>query len=134
MSCGGFGATASGDINPRRFVKDGSTAGFVTEAGAGEGPIRGISQPGVRRATTPDVTHTLAAKVNEGLRVFGLGEVCELEIGATVSGPGVRLKAASGGKGTPVTANNDQYGAVSLAGGASGDFIPVRVEIGVQGA
>jgi hypothetical protein len=128
----GFGSTAGGDINPRRFVKIGATAGVVLEADAGD-QIEGISQPGTRRATTPDVTHTLAAKIGEGIRIFRDGEVTEIEAGAAFT-IGARLKSDGDGKGIAVAANNDQYGAVALAAAtAAGQFVPVRVEIGVHG-
>lgn len=126
-SASGFGAVAAGDINPRRFVKQGSGSGKVVQADA-NAVIYGISQSGTRRFDS-----AIAASAGEGLRVYFPGEICELETGAAVS-QNDRLKADSVGRGVVVSAaDGQQYGAIALeAAGAAGVFIKVRVEIGVH--
>ena len=125
---------AGGDINPSRFVTPkGTTNGFtVKEADANE-LIVGISQEGARDAPIPSAS-TLAAATGENIHVYGPGEVCMLQMGATCNA-GALLKSDADGKGTPVTSNNDKYGAIALQDAtASTDIIPVFVTLGFYGA
>ena len=118
---------ASGNVSPMRFVHLVSSADNTAAlAGAGESCF-GISQMGTRNPPYSTLDDGYAAIDGEDLEVFGVGETTLLEIAATVV-PGDRLKADASGKGTPVTANNDEYGAVATRAGVSGDLIPVYVE------
>lgn len=125
---------AGGNINPSRFVTPkGTTYAFtVEEADAGE-QIVGISQEGARDAPISGAS-TLAAADTENIHIYGPGEVCMLQMGTTCNA-GAWLKSDADGKGTPVTANNDKYGAIALQDAtASTDIIPVFVTIGFYGA
>lgn len=116
---------ASGNVTPSRFVKLSSTDNVVAQAGAGEAII-GVSQAGTRNAPYSSLDDGYAAADGEDLEVFGDNEVCWLELGAAAT-VGARLKSDANGAGTPVTANNDEWGAVALVAGASGDLIQVEV-------
>ena len=49
-----------------------------------------------------------------------------LTLGGTVT-RGDRLKSDASGQGVTTTSTGDEIGAEALAGGASGDMVPVRV-------
>lgn len=127
-----FGAMANGDIHPNRFVKWDTTANRVLECGAGD-KIAGISQKGTRNPPLSDgnwnVDDGLAAKAGGQLLVAGPGEhgmEVLLELGGTVT-RGDRLKASTNGVGVSTTTNLDEWGAIALKSGVSGDLIPVQV-------
>lgn len=116
--------TANGNIPPSRFVKmDSSGDRLVLLADAGA-KIIGISQAGKRRAPYSTLDDGYAAIATEDLEVFQDDEEPWLEIAATVA-YGDRLKSDANGKGTPVTANNDEWGAVAQQAGVSGQLIRV---------
>lgn len=117
---------ANGNIPPARFVKlDSSGDNLVLVATAGD-KCYGICQPDVRRTPYSSLDDGYAAIAGEDVKVFGIGETCLLELVASVS-PGDRLKSDATGKGTPVTANNDEYGAIALVAGVSGQLVMVQV-------
>lgn len=121
---------AGGDINPSRFVTPkGTTNGFVVEeADAGE-EVVGISQEGAKVAPIPSAS-TLAAVDGDPIHIYGPGEVCLLQMGATCNA-GALLKSDADGKGTPVTTDKDKYGAIALQDAtASTDIIMVQVRPG----
>jgi hypothetical protein len=120
--------SAGGDIYPNRFVKL-STNGLVLQCGAGE-KAYGISQKGTRRSPYVDTSGKAAAS-GEPVGVYDRdGESCLLEIVAAVSTPGLFLKSDADGKGTPITADQDDYGAIALQSGAAGDLIRVERHVG----
>lgn len=121
-----FSKKANGNVPPARFVRtDTSGDNLVVVAAAGE-QIFGISQPSTRRTPYSNLDDGYAAIAGEDLDVFSVGEVCLLELGGTVS-PGTRLKASTLGVGIAVASNNDEYGAIALVAGASGDLVMVQV-------
>ena len=121
-----FSKKASGNIAPSRFVKLDTTGdNLVAQAGSGE-KCYGICQPDTRRTPYSTLDDGYAAIAGEDVKVFSVGEVCLLELVATVS-PGDRLKSDTNGKGTPVGSNNDEYGAIALVAGVSGQLIMVQV-------
>jgi hypothetical protein len=122
-----FSKTANGNIRPSRFVKlDSSGDNLVAESDADD-PCYGISQAGTRRTPYSSLDDGYAAIAGEDLEVFGVGEVCMLELGATAT-VGARLKSDADGKGTPVTTDLDEYGAIALVAGTSGKLIQVLVQ------
>jgi hypothetical protein len=130
-SASGYGAVAAGNISPRRFVKRGATAGKVLQAGAGE-KVCGISQSGTRNAPYSTLNDGYAAISGENVRIFGPGEICEVQAGATFA-IDARLIGDANGKAVAVAgaADGEEYGAVALAAATAADqFIPVRVEFG----
>lgn len=120
-----FSKKANGNVAPSRFVKtDTSGDNLVAQAGAGE-QVFGISQADTRRTPYSTLDDGYCAIAGEDLKVFSVGEVCLLELGGTVT-PGNRLKSDANGKGVAVTANNDEYGAVAIVAGTSGQLVMVQ--------
>lgn len=125
--------TASGTIIVSRFVAI-SGDHTVAAAGAGDVPI-GISQAGGRYAPIPTVTDSPpnAAISGEHLQVHMPGAAgVLLELGGTVTA-GQKLKPSTAGVGIPVAGTDkleEDYGAIALRGGASGEKIPVLVWYG----
>lgn len=125
--------TANGSISPCRFVTQDSTAGCVVQCGAGGIPF-GVSEKATHLPPLADQYMTIddgfAAKAGESIGVYGPGgeEGMEilLELGATVSSPGTRLKSDVDGKGTTAT-TGDTFGAINLSTGVAGDFVRVQL-------
>lgn len=121
-----YSRKANGNVAPSRFVKlDSSDDGLCLQADAGA-VVFGVSQPGTRRTPYGSLDDGYAAIAGEDLLVYGPGEWPMLELAAACSN-GERLKSDADGKGTPVTADKDEYGAVAQASGAAGELIPVLV-------
>lgn len=118
---------ANGDIYPARFVKLTTTDGRVVQCGAGDRGI-GVSQMSTRRSDYVDSSGKAAAS-GEPIQVYDLGEECLLEIAGTVA-QGDRLKSDANGKGVVTTTDRDQYVAVALVSGVSGEQIKVKVQPG----
>ncbi len=129
MSSPGF--VAGGNINPYRFVVFGSGANnTVIQATGTSAIIAGISSPSPEVAPIPGAA-TYAATSGNPIQVFGVTEMCELEIasGTTVTA-GQRLTSDAAGMGTNAT-SGQQYGAIALRGNvAAGGFITVQVLTG----
>lgn len=124
-----YSAVASGNIAPCRFVKYSTTAGQVTQCGAGEAAV-GISQEQIRNAPYGSLDDGYAAIANERLRVYGEPEQdVMLELGGTVT-RGAFLKSDADGKGVATTTDQDKYGAIAREAGVSGDLVRVQVKIG----
>lgn len=120
-----FSGIADGNIYPCRFVENvAGSEGHYTQAGAGE-KTRGISQEGTRRIDYID-SNGYAAIATEPFMYYGPGARCLLEIVATVA-LGDRLKSDADGKGTPVAADREEYGAIADQTGVSGQRIWVFV-------
>lgn len=134
MPLGGSGSfVAGGNIAPSRFVKPSSSTAIVVQAGAGDA-VLGISGQGTRNppySTLDDGYHCING---ENCRVYADDEVCLLEAGDVVAF-GELLKSDTNGKGVPVSANNDFYGAQALEpASATGVLIKVKVVRGYYGA
>jgi hypothetical protein len=110
---------ANGTIGPSKFVKIDTTAdGMCLQATAGD-PIIGISQVGMRR--TPGLAGSdiaIAALAGEVIQVWGLGDVCPLTFGGTVT-RGDLLMSDANGNGITATGTNE-CGARALQSGVSG--------------
>jgi hypothetical protein len=121
--------TARGNIVPATFVKLDTATNFgVLAAGAGD-QIVGIASEAGREPPLPSVSTVYAAQNGEECHVRGQGEVCLLTIGGSVS-PKDRLKSDASGFGVATTTNGDEYGAIALESGASGQQIMVQVVTG----
>lgn len=121
-----YSKKSGGNVAPSRFVTLSTTAdNTVTQCGT-DGHVYGISQAGVRRTPYSSLDDGYAAISGEDLEVFGVGEVCLLEVSATVAA-GDRLKSDTNGKGTPVTTTLDNYGAIATVSAVSGQVIMVEV-------
>jgi len=122
-----FTRVANGNIAPSRFVKIDTTAeGKVLQAGAGD-KTYGVSEPGVRNVPYGALDDGFAAIAGENLRIFGPGpdKDIPLELGGTVT-QGDRLKSDANGKGVVTVTNLDEWGAVAMKSGVSGEIIPVQ--------
>jgi len=120
---------ANGNIYPCRFVKLTTTVngGRVTQAGTGE-LVFGVSQMGSRRSIYID-SAGYAAILGEPIGVFDDTEETALELGGTVT-VGDRLKSDTNGKGVTTVTDREEYGALALQNGVSGDQIKVKVQRG----
>jgi hypothetical protein len=81
------------------------------------------------------ITYETTAAANRTVGV-NLEGVCHLKVdGATANiAASDRLKSDANGKGVPVSADFDEYGAVALcASTADGDIIPVLIQKGING-
>lgn len=119
---------AGGDVRPCRFIKVSTAADYTClEADANEAVI-GISTNAVRDAPVPNAD-TDAAEAGDDLHYNPIGSVCDLELGGTVA-RGDEIKSDADGKGvvratTGTTLQN--FGAIALESGVSGEFIKVLV-------
>jgi hypothetical protein len=117
---------AAGDIAMCRFVKQDTTQTFrVLVAGAGE-KVFGISHQSSRRMPYLSLDDGFAAKDGEDLSVYCSHETCLLELGGTVA-VGDRIKSGALGVGVVTTTNLDEWGAIALEAGVSGDLVKVEV-------
>lgn len=118
---------AGGDISPSRFVKfttgAGSAADFVIVAAAGATfPMMGISQDGSKFPHTSDGwgsgASAVAAESGDQISIYGLGDVCLLEVDNSGNGilAGSLLSSDANGKGILSTgaAGNYFVGAIAL--------------------
>jgi hypothetical protein len=126
---------AGGNIYPCRFVKMSTVADDRgLQATANDAPI-GISYPEGRYAPLEDVVTTnYHAITDDPIGLYGDGEQCLLEIGDDVTRGG-RLKSDADGKGVPVLTTGttiQQYGAIALESGSSGEKIRVFVLLGSE--
>lgn len=113
--------TATGDVNPSRFVA--LVKPYTVRQALAADEVIGISGTFTRRFD--DTTH---ADDGESVRVFGPGEEALLELGSGGATAGDYLSPDSSGKGVIVTNGAaDGVGAVALTDGSAGEFIPVKV-------
>lgn len=123
---------ATGNIAPCIFVKLATTAdGKCTAAGAGE-KIFGISGPSERNPPLDGLQDGFHAIAGENVHIFTAGaRDVLLTLGGTVV-PGDRLKSDASGFGVVTITNLDEYGAIAMAAGVSGERIPVNVTFPAQ--
>lgn len=124
--------TAGGNIGPCLFAKLSTSADFTAlVAGANEVTI-GITDEGSRNAPGTAADDGLMAVAGENINVFGPGRVCLLTLGGTVA-RGARIKSDANGAGVTVATTGttvQEYGAIALQSGTSGQKIRVRVTQG----
>jgi hypothetical protein len=130
---GGYGYMANGNIPPCRFVKFDLTAGQayngrVLQATALADKVVGISQEGTRRVPYGGLNDGYAAIAGENIKVFQPGDMCLLEIMATVArGDRVTVDSVnSTGKGRTAVAAEKSW-AIAEQSGVANDKILVRV-------
>lgn len=124
MSQSSITYNASGNISPMRFVKLVSGTDYtVAQAGANESVI-GVS--GTYTETFDSVYHATNGRC---CKVSDPTEVPLLELGGLVSA-GYYLKSDADGKGvqgSTTISSHQEFGAIALRNGRSGEFIPVKV-------
>ena len=125
-----FSKIANGTIRPSRFVKLDTTAeGTVLECNAGDRCF-GIAQQGTRNTPYGSLDDGNAAISGEILQIYGPPELdVPLELGGTVD-EGDYIKADADGKGVKAGTDADEYGAMCLRGGVSGEIVPVQATTG----
>lgn len=116
--------TANGNINPMRFVKEVAGGEYlVVQAGANETVI------GVSGTYTQSYDTVYHATAGHTCKVADPTEVPLLELGGLVSANDY-LKSDADGKGvagSTTISSHQEFGAVALRNGRSGEFIPVKV-------
>jgi hypothetical protein len=115
--------TAGGNIAPRRFVKLHSAAHQVVQAVANDRAI-GVSQEGSGSTPIPGAS-TLAATAGNPVRVYQIGETCELEVAAATA-VNAYLKPDANGMGVAVAAAN-YASAQALTSTAAAGICLVRI-------
>ena len=121
---------ANGNINVSTFVKfDPNNDNQILQSTATSDNMFGVSGSGPRVFPLTLGSTTLydgfAAIAGEDCEVFGIGEVCLLRVGGTVS-PGNYLTADSSGRGIAASTGN-HYGAQAEEAGTIDQLIRVRV-------
>ena len=109
-----FNALAEAAITENLFIMVGSADRNVLTATAGA-KILGIAED--------------PASINTAIGISHQGQV-KLTLGGNVT-RGQKIKATTGGKGIYADTNKDEYGAVALESGVSGDIISVLIEKGM---
>lgn len=120
------GFEAATQIMPSRFVKLSVTHDSkIDQAGAGDFPI-GVSAEWAKDAPIPSETTGDAAASGESIAVYGVGDICKLELGGTVQ-VGSAVKSDANGKGVAGTLGTDHCGGFALESGVSGGLIRLYV-------
>lgn len=121
---------ASGSVYPSRFVKYGTTDYEVVQCVATQLPV-GISQEGAKLPPTDEnYSAGLAFSAGDLIGIYGVGRVCLLELGSTVT-VGDALGPDADGKGITVGGTTGvDFGAFAKASGVAGDLIQVVVNPG----
>lgn len=124
------GGVADGNVKPGRFVKRGTVAGHVAQAGAGERTC-GISHTNVRNAAVPGWDDGYHAIAGEQVAINGnTVENAPLISGGVIT-PGAYLKSDSDGRGVVATTDKDEYGAIARTGATAANQL-ISVDV-VQG-
>lgn len=124
---------AGGNIYPSRFIKVSTAAdNTALQAGANEA-VCGISQSGSKYPSTEPSgllgTDQIAAVSGDNIGNFGLGDVCPVVCGGTVTA-GDLLESDSNGKAV-TSGPGRNFGARALESGTPGQLIRCQIIIGV---
>jgi len=126
---------AGGTIYPCRFVKFSTAADDRGLQATANDKLIGISYPNGKYSPLSDlVTDNPHAAAADPIQLLGDGEQGLLELGDTVT-RGDKLKSDADGKGESVATSGttlQQYGAIALESGVSGDKIRVFVLLGSE--
>lgn len=126
------GFFANGNVRVSRFVKIDSTAGKVfnvIESAAATDKSIGISYEGAHDAPGVTGSDGYAAVAGENIRVYTVGDICNLTLGGTVT-QGDWLVSDSAGRGVTQTSGAniaDVIGAIALDAGAVNELRRVLV-------
>ena len=122
------GFEAATTVRPSRFVKMSVTHDSkVDEANAADVALLGISAEWNQDAPIPSETTGDAAASGEHVRVYGMGDICLIDLGSGGCTVGQYLKPDADGKGIVATVATDFIGALALEGGAENDKVRVQV-------
>jgi hypothetical protein len=123
---------AGGTIEVARFVKIDTTADHnftVVQATGQTDKVIGVSQDGAHDPPGLSGSADDAARDNQTLRVYSVGEECLVTAGAAIT-QGDYLKSDADGKAVPVTfaeAANIFYGGYALEDGAADELVRMMV-------
>lgn len=124
-----YSRVANGNIKPYRFVKQDTTAvGRVLQCTGNTDSIFGVSQEGTHLLPGDlGIDDGFAAVAGENLNVYGPpAKDIILCIGGTVT-QGDRLTSEADGRGVSTTTTGQEWGAVALMSGVSGDLIRAQL-------
>lgn len=122
---------ANGNISPRRFLTTVTGAGngdYVVQASASTAMIWGVSYDATKYPPGSPADNGFLCTAGEPCPYHGFGQMCQLDIGGTVSNVGVPLTSDGNGKGiaqAPADGTTCWYGAIALQTGVDGDTINV---------
>lgn len=120
---------AGEDLAPSIFIKlESGEDNTIVKCGAGD-QATGVTAEHTREAPIPGVT-PLAAADGESVQVYGLGEPCEITVGATPVTAGAYLKPDANGLAIPAVAT-DKYSAQARTGAAAGEKVKAILKSGV---
>lgn len=126
---------AGGDVYPSRFVKMSTTADDQGLQATANDQLIGVSYEGGKFSPLSDlVSSNPHAESGDPIGLYGDGEQCLLELGGSVTRGG-RLKADADGKGVAIATTGttiQQFGAIALESGSSGEKIRVFVLLGSE--
>ena len=123
------GFVAATTVRPSRFVIMSNTHDSkVDEANDTDTRLLGISAEWRQDAPIPSETTGDAAASGEQLRVYGMGEICLLDLGSGGAQVGDYMKPDNDGKGVTGTLGTDFCGALAFETGAENDKIRVQVQ------
>lgn len=131
-------ATATSIIYPMTFLVQDTTADFAVKTAVAPGArIIGVSQAGPKQ--TPGLIEAIsgtapangepAANIGDGVGIFGLGDVCLIEVGSAAVTAGAFLKNDGNGKAITAVSGN-YYGAYAWQAGQPGEKIQCQVQLG----
>lgn len=126
---------AGGTIQPAAFVKlSGAADNAMLQAGAGDVPIGIASEaqfyPPVNDASGNALYPVYAAAAGQSCRVYGAGEICNVQADGTGFAHGDKLKPGAVGVATATTTAGDVFGAVALETTPANALGRVKVQIG----
>lgn len=120
---------ANGNIPPSVFVKiDTSKNHAVLKNAAATTPSIGISGTSTKAPPGISGSSTNHAEQGDPCEVFSIGDICLLTLGGSVT-RGDRLTSDANGAGVTAATTNE-YGAIALESGSSGELIRVQVSLG----
>jgi hypothetical protein len=119
---------AGEDLAPATIVKFEASGvdNQVVAADDGDEPLVGIVHNGSRMAPIPEVTTVLAAKEGETVMVYGIGDTCEVKVGAAALDAGDLIMADANGLAIAATTGK-YYIARALIDAAAGAMCNVQV-------
>lgn len=118
------------DVGPSLFVKQDPANDFqALKATLGAEPL-GVTHEGTRDAPIPGAA-ALAAVAGESVRVYGLGEVCEVLVGSLAIVAGDHVAPDANSKAQP-SVHGFPYGGKALNASAASGKVRVAIERGVE--
>ena len=123
------GFEAATTVRPSRFVKMSVTHDSkIDEANDTDVALIGVSGEWMHDAPIPSETTGDAAASGEHVKVYGIGDICLIDLGSGGCTVGQYLKPDNDGKGVVATVATDFIGALALEGGAENDKVRIQIQ------